>query len=137
MSKTLDGKLSISRPSGSDEPYIKIAIEDKLSRVEFLEINIPLEEFAEALTGLALRPVTLKVRSLDKVGKVKEGKSLNFVVKTKGDRKEYAEQNAQSHADEGWTASTYFGSQLSFSSIDGITFAHGCQYRYVEVNNEA
>jgi len=53
MVKTLEGQLSITRPSyGDDREFIEISVVDVLSGSEFIEVKVKLDEFARALTGL-------------------------------------------------------------------------------------
>ncbi len=76
MSKDLPGKLTISRiQSYGEEQPIRISVRDENSGTEFIEISVTYEDFASALTGLAMRPCTIRyLRGLDKVGKFHEMK---------------------------------------------------------------
>ena len=60
--------LVISRNSNQE---INLQVRDNLSRVQFLELKLTLEQFASAVTGLSLDTVTGEVRDLESVGKTK------------------------------------------------------------------
>jgi len=130
MSKqTLKGKLTISRPYGfrsDDNPFIRIAIQDEASRIEFVELEVPLASFAEALTGLSNVEANMVVRSLDKIGKRRIVESVTFelskeYLESKGIEtynKEKIRQLLKEDPDkmfqrEGWSLDTYLGSQGS------------------------
>jgi len=135
MKKKLKGQISISRVFG-DESYIQIEIIDKNSRAHFLEIRMDFEEFAKCLTGQSHIDMEFTPRGLYVVGKIKEQKELKFEIPESINflhHKDYAEKHAQTFADDGWTASLYFGSQDSITKdIDtGIYYANANQYRYV------
>jgi hypothetical protein len=135
---TLKGKLTISRPYGfraDENPYIRIAIEDSVSCVEFVELEVPLASFAEALTGLSGVEASMTIRGLDNVGKRRVVESVSFKL-----TEEYLKKNGVKTYDkgklrelmnadpdgifqrEGWALSTYLGSQNSVSySESGVT----------------
>lgn len=81
MIKT-EGSISISKVfSGDGDRYMSIQIRDKRSRLHIVEVNIPLEEFMETITGLAARPCELKVyNSNEPIGKYREIKYSNPVT---------------------------------------------------------
>ena len=107
----LNLKLSINRPSNGG---ISIRIGDELSGIEFIDANISLEEFAEAVTGLACRPMTAEVRGLEFVGKKRVTENRSIVCPLDTYDKKVLEQwlvdNAQ---EEGWMVNTYLGRQSS------------------------
>ncbi len=51
----LKGKLTITRPSrgGDVDQVVSIQVQDCASRISFLEIDVPMEQFALAITGLS------------------------------------------------------------------------------------
>ena len=127
--------LTISRPQGGDGvKKISIRVKDKNSAIEFLNLSIGLEEFSEALTGLAACECSIEVRGLDYVGKVKERKPL-IVELTKetsyADRKEEALRLAEEVLESEWLLDRYLGSQDSFFTEDSIGYARLSVYRYV------
>lgn len=135
MKNMLKGSISISMPSGHNCDYIEIEIEDKNSSASFVKIHVKYEDFTMALMKMHNTPMEFQVRALDVVGKIREQKDLVFCVEEADylKDKEYAEAHCQNHADEGWTASTYFRSQNSIRKHDdGKRYAHGMQFRYVE-----
>jgi hypothetical protein len=128
--RTLEGQISISRPSGGDRDgeYVSITLKDNKSRIEFLRVEVDLARFAEALTGLSCVPVTLNVRSLDLVGRTRITEPAKFTLtraylKEKGvesyDKKALRELMVQDpdgiFQRAGWTLDTYLGSQNSIT----------------------
>ena len=64
------GKITISRPQfGDGRKAISITVKDVDSRVRFLDIELPLGEFAECLTGLSEVTCNIETRGLKNVGK--------------------------------------------------------------------
>lgn len=51
-------RVSISRPHGSGKDYIRLEIDDNRSSITLVELEIDLESFAKALTGLQSVPAT-------------------------------------------------------------------------------
>jgi hypothetical protein len=131
----IKGTLTISRPTyGSGEEYVEIEIVDESSRVQFLRIKIDYADFTRALTGQSFIPVIFEGRHLDKVGLKKETKPLVFPVPSFMSGKDYAKENCQKFADEGWTADGYYNSQGSLKKVDEEKYeAHGSQHRYVKI----
>lgn len=144
----LEGKITISRPSsGQDRPeYVRIAIRDNTSRMEFLEVEIDMAEFALALTGLSEQDCVLKTRRLDTVGKVRESQPMTFVLTDeymdKHGLQSFNRAGLKAHLnhdpeglfhEEGWDLSTDLGSQSSITpnSPDGIRI-NTHRVRYVE-----
>jgi hypothetical protein len=144
----LEGKITISRPSsGHDRPdYVRIAIRDKTSHMEFLEVEIDMAEFALALTGLSEQDCVLKTRRLDAVGKIRESQPMTFVLTdeymAKYKLESYDRAGLKAHLnhdpeglfhEEGWDLSTYLGTQNSVTpnSPDGIRI-NTHRVRYVE-----
>ena len=145
----LKGNLTISRPNGgrSDEnPCISIKVRDATSRIDFVTIEVPLANFAEALTGLSEVEARLTVRGLDNVGKVRESQPVTFVLTdeylAKHDLRSYDRAGIKAllendpegrFHEEGWELSTYLGTQNSITpnSPDGIRI-NTSRVRYVE-----
>lgn len=144
----LEGKITISRPSsGHDRPeYVRIAIRDETSRMEFLEVEIDMAEFALALTGLSEQDCVLRTRRLDAVGKERESQPMTFVLTdeymAKHKLESYDRAGLKAHLnqdpeglfhEEGWELSTYLGMQNSITpnSPDGIRI-NTHRVRYVE-----
>lgn len=134
MSKhVLKGKLTISRPYGfrqDENPHIRIVIEDSASHVQFIELEVPLASFAEALTGLSGVEAPMTIRGLHNVGKRRVVESVTFdlseeYLKSKDIKtydKEKIRQLLKEDPDkmfqrEGWVLDTYLGSQSSIRYI--------------------
>lgn len=74
----LTGKLSISRPCGAnttEHPVITIEVEDAGSGVRFVEVEIPAEAFALALTGMGAVTCKFTVGGLHLIGTRREVKT--------------------------------------------------------------
>lgn len=64
------GRITITRPTyGDGRQKIAIRIDDESSGIEFLEIEIGLAEFAEAVTGHGHVPCEYDTRGLANIGK--------------------------------------------------------------------
>lgn len=70
-----NAKLTISRPSGTDTGYITIRVMDGDSGSHFVDVKVPYEEFALAITGMGHVDCSAVVRGLNRLGLVRENKS--------------------------------------------------------------
>jgi hypothetical protein len=68
------GKITISRPSSGN---VSIKIHDNNSGVDFLEVKMSLENFSEALFGLARVDCEFATKELDLIGTTREIKVVN------------------------------------------------------------
>lgn len=135
--KELEGKITISKVSGYDGQYVEIQIEDNGSRNRFVTVKLSLENFAKAIMNQGYIPMTFETGNLAVVGKDIESKELIFPVDGWFHAKDFAEENCQKFAEDGWTASTYFRSQSSIQlHDDGKHYAHGTQFRYVNKKDQ-
>lgn len=69
----LDGAITISHFTGTSEG-VTIRIEDRGSRIGFVEVTLTHEDFGKAIGSIGCTPCELEVRGLDKVGKIHEHK---------------------------------------------------------------
>lgn len=123
-------QLTISRPMyGDHRKKIAIEIKDVDANIEFLELEIGLEEFAKALTGLAGAECEMQFRWLENVGKRVEIDTFEFECKRD---KQEAIRKVKKLCPKEWRPSTYFGSQNSFFKKDGKDFARTTIRRWVE-----
>jgi len=77
MSKLLQGKLSISRVHcGHGDDYMNLSIVDESSGVQFVDVQIDIKTFMDVLTGMARQPCEFELRRPDRVGMIKEGKTV-------------------------------------------------------------
>lgn len=123
------GRLSISKPvGGSDGPFICITVNDKDAGIEFLRLDISLEDFADCLTGKGYVPCEFVARGLDKVGKVIERDCIKFPVPQCNitDRVDIAMRIAQdvldnenAKLDDKWVLDGNFRQQNSFYREQG------------------
>lgn len=146
--KPLEGRLTISRPQGglTDGKFVRVAIRDQTSSLEFVRLEIPLADFADALMGLSEVECQLTVNSLKDVGKVRESVRVTFPLD-----QNYLDRHHLSSYDraglsrhmkedpegvfhkEGWKVSRHLGSQSSLTpnSPNGVRI-NTSMTRYVE-----
>jgi hypothetical protein len=134
MNKKVKVKMTITRPSyGDNKQRISITVTDNASHIQFLDLEMKLDDFACMMTGLAHVEAIGEARGLENVGKTKESKELIFELPNDTySAREVAPKTCQNFADPGWTASPYFNSQNSFFKKDDKQFARTHQYRFVE-----
>lgn len=135
MGKKLKASLDISRPSrGDDKEYVEIRIRDEISGVRFVTLEIDLETFARALTGLSGQEVDMEVTGLEFVGKVKEREAARVPIpKQLGYNRKGAEEYVKANFQrEGWILDPYLGSQQSITGTLDDCYANIHYYRYVE-----
>jgi len=132
VSKRIPISLSISRPcGGSTEGCINIQITDELSRIRFAEINVPLAQFSEALTGMWVK-AEAEIRNLENVGKTKVGEDRKIecpIQYGKEKQEQWLEQNAQ---EPGWILNPNLGSQQSVNTVNGKTILRYSVYKFEE-----
>lgn len=132
----MEGSITISRPHGIKCDYISIKFRDESSRTGFMEARIRYADFAEALTGLSEVPCEITVRGLNRVGKQQEIDKIEFKVagakhKYGEELRRLAENSAKEHTPEGWEADKYYGSQNSFFTRYGETWARTTIRRWI------
>lgn len=150
--KPLKGHITISRPQGNrtDGNVIRIALRDSASRMEFVQFEVPLAGFSEALTGLSEVEGEMTVRGLDKVGKTRIVEHVTFVLDgaylERHKLSSYYKEEIRKHIEldpegifhqEGWELSTYLGAQNSVvpNHPNGIRI-NTSRVRYVERTEE-
>jgi len=132
----LKGKITISRVRGggsTEDGPIQITIQDEDALIEFVQINVSLADFTEAVTGLAYTPCAFSVRGLDKVGKKREHRTFEFPLPDGSfNHKKTACEVLPTVCPEGWTARDLFNSQDSFFQKDGKVWARTLIMRWVD-----
>ncbi len=132
---SIKGELSIVRSSCNDgKKCIRIMVDDVEANIEFLDIEVALDDFADCLTGLSLVKCDIDVRGLDKVGKRLETDDLIFEMPSRvkySERNQVAAELARESAPDGWEASDYFCAQDSFFEKDGKSYARTSISRWV------
>ena len=137
MEQKIPVNIGISRPTyAGKESHISIRIQDENSRAHFVEVEISLADFALAVTGLSGVDCTAKVKDLEKVGKMQETDTLEFVLPedfpTYSGDKEEVKKLAKEICPEGWTPDLSFNSQTSFFTKEEIKYARTTIRRWVE-----
>lgn len=77
------GKISISRYTSNQPPYrgISISIEDELSGVHFLEVELTSEQLGDAITGQGSVDCNFKLGGLEYIGMKRENKEEWIEIK--------------------------------------------------------
>jgi hypothetical protein len=135
----MKGSIAISRFVNYDGKYpIRITVEDDDAVINFVEINMTLEDFANALMGSGMMDCEIVVRNLENVGKKREQDTIIFEMPKSDhlvygdDRKEIAKKLAQDACPNGWGVSESFSSQNSFFSKGGKDYARAFIVRWIE-----
>jgi hypothetical protein len=135
----LKGKITIL--INQDETMIEIR--DELSSITFLKITLTPEQLSSALSRLAMTSCKFETRGLELVGKKMEHKSFEFEIPTYITEKyninyNMPEEELQKYAQklldeegEGYIAESYFQSQGSFFSKNGIQYARVIARRWI------
>lgn len=76
----MEGRISISRPSGHNCNYIEIELIDRSSLIHFLRVKIEYANFAKVLTGQGELPCEFELRGLERVGKTQELKHERIFI---------------------------------------------------------
>ena len=114
--KQVQANITISKNSNNE---IHIEVQDSTSRILIVEAKLTLEDFAQAITGLAHIPVYAVVSELAQhIGKTKimEQRTATCPISSYK-RKELEEWLVENCQEDGWYLDTYLGSQGSI---------HGC-----------
>lgn len=109
----MKGEVTISRNSND---FVVISIHDEASGTRFVDLELSLENFAMAITGLARVSGEMKVRGLGHVG-------MKLVIENRAakcpdlglGKEPYQEWLLSNCAEEGWEIDTCLGSQGSIS----------------------
>jgi len=126
------GNISITRGSNN---MINIRIRDNDSRTEFVDVEMTLEDFASAVTGLAAVDVVGDVRGLDRVGKVKvlESRQTTYPGAIYDDRAKQESYIVENCQEEGWEVIPALRSQGSKKTdAFGNTLLNYSVVKYVE-----
>lgn len=110
----MQGKITISRPIGHDVESITIEIEDILSGVSFLSVQVGYANFTKALTGQGYIPCEFETRSLELIGKRRETKTERvFVPDGSYETRDKRAHNAVEQCEkDGWKG--YYEDALNF-----------------------
>lgn len=110
------GAVTISRNSNDE---VNLRIHDAASGIEFIDIQLTLENYAMLITGLSRVEATGEVRGLDKVGKTRIIEQRSVVCPLGGyDRKVFQQWLIDNCQEEGWELDSYLGSQTSMHLND-------------------
>lgn len=132
--KNINVGVTITRPTSSyGDDVIRISFKDKSSRKTFVQVEMSLQGFSQAITGLSEIEAKAQVDGLDVVGKQKLIEKRSVVCPIGSyDRCEmsaWLEENCQ---EPGWILDTYLGSQKSVTHKDGKCTLNYSIFRYEE-----
>jgi hypothetical protein len=117
----------------SSKGVIRISINDRASGIEFVEAEMELADFANAVTGFSNQPAEMEVRGLQWVGmtRVSELREKLCPLDTydRGELSAWLQANAQ---EEGWIVSTCLGTQGSVSRRPEGTLLRYSATKYVK-----
>ena len=107
--------------------YTEIELHDKSSGLNIATVKLTVEQLSKALGRLSYTPCEIDITSeLDKINKIMIVDKLVFPFDYEGSyigRSKLAEQESIKYVPEGWVADTYFNSQDSFFTKDGVKYA--------------
>ena len=115
----MNGKITISRYNDfrNKEP-IHITITDEKSGVTFCDIEMSLESFSRAITGLSLQECNISIHNIDRIGMKREMKK-EFIKISKGSfglSDNEKEELLKPYNIDGWIGSKYdIGNHHNFS----------------------
>lgn len=110
------GSVTISRNSNDE---VNLRIHDSASGIEFVDIQLTLENYAMLITGLSRVEATGEVRGLDKVGKTRIIEKRSVVCPLGGyDKKVFQQWLIDNCQESGWELDSYLGSQSSMAVND-------------------
>ena len=123
------GRISVARCSRG---YINIRVRDKASKIEFLDVRMSKEDFADCITGLAELEVKGAVRGLKNIGKTRIQESRQALFPGKSyDKLMLSRWLMDEKQEEGWIISTYLGSQSSITQTKDGTLVKYSATKYV------
>jgi hypothetical protein len=102
----MKGKITITRPSYSDSRRaISITMHDESSGTQFLDVEIGMAEFAEAITGMSRIPCEFQLFARN-VGKIHEHKAVSVFVPAQRHKTtpEIVRAAVAEHEVDGWMA---------------------------------
>jgi len=135
----IPGQITISTRRSPDEGKVHIELRDPNAIVRFLALSMDMANFTRALGGLSCCDCEIEVHDLEKVGKIRESKPLEFELATHdfGDKRmAMASAAAADRCPDGWTPNVSFNSQDSFYTRDGKSWARTTMHRWVERTEE-
>lgn len=105
-------KVTIGRYSNATNPKIYIEITDELSGMTFVHVELDLQAFAMAITGLSMVEGEMELNNLDYVGKRREMKYETVPVDSGFMRYEEAANLATPFEVDGWQSMLHKGARV-------------------------
>ena len=125
----MKAKVTISR---SSDDKVRICLTDAASGIEFAEVAMELEAYAQAITGLSYVEGDLEVRGLEWVGKRRITEKREVVCPLKSyDRNELSKWLRDNAQEDGWLVSSYLGSQNAIHQTPQGTLLRYSVTKYV------
>lgn len=146
--KELKGSIRFSRIyTNRGDDYVSFEVEDSLSGIHFLHINLSMENFGKLMSSASFVDVDMEVRGLQNVGKKYESKRGSITISNEeysrivdGTRYsegkkvlgEWLKENAKL---DGWHINTYLGSQDSVVGSGDKKTLNFTYFRFVDEEN--
>jgi hypothetical protein len=105
MTKRFKGSIRFGRPRGNIDPVVTIDIEENISGIQFLEVEMEPAAFAEALVGNTSELCMFTIRGTDKIGWTSENKTeIVFVPDGERKDKKRIDKALAAYEVDGWSA---------------------------------
>lgn len=141
-----DVSVRVSKCMNSRGPdTMNLVIEDKVSGIQFLEIEMSMEQFGKLLAGGSLVDMQAELRGLENIGKKREyERASQFItredynaitgsLKYDDQKRALGQWLKDNHSRDGWHTETYLGSRdsIRYSNNDDGYFLNFAYSRYV------
>lgn len=112
---------------------VNVSLRDEASGIQFVDMQMTMENYAQLVTGLSHVEIEGEVRGLENVGKrkIRESRSVVCPLDTY-DKEKLREWLLANKAEDGWEIEAYLGSQDSVRSMNGGTMLKYTVRKYVD-----
>jgi hypothetical protein len=105
-------RVTISKLIGRNDSKMRLEIEDEISGITFVSVELTLENFAKAITGMAMVEGEMRVGELELVGKKREMKKETVSVENVNLKYEELVKLAAPFEIDGWQNLLHKGSRF-------------------------
>ena len=136
----LKGKISITRPSrgGDVDQCVSIQLKDCASGINFLEIDVPMEQFAYAITGLSSQACEFETRGLARIGmkRIYEKREAIYAGPDAHNKAVIRAWLEATRQEEGWMLDTYIDHQgATVKTAADMTLVRYGVYKFVPLED--
>lgn len=137
MEKEIKVDVRMAQQSGMRGSHtVELRVQCETSGIEFLSIEMSLEDFGKLIGTASSLETKATVRGLDMLGKHRQHERRTVVAPDLGyGFGLYEKWLAENYQEPGWLVSTYLGSRNSTRSVPGGMELNFSVYRYVEIND--